>query len=158
MHIFFTPYFNKGLTARDTSSRGVLVSSYCCSTYRVADPFRSLGTFSSSSIGGPVIHPIVDFEHPRTFLLSVQYTTKHQTWISNFSPSTQQAPLRNHRGQFNSEETMRLTNWPNIQKVARSHRSPMRSSLLSFFLQCHHKQSSTTQYKVNQYMCVSNGD
>jgi hypothetical protein len=28
----------------------VLVSSYCCSTYRVADPFSYLGTFSSSSI------------------------------------------------------------------------------------------------------------
>jgi hypothetical protein len=49
--------------ARVNSSR-VLVSSYCCSTYRVADPFSSLGTFSSSSIGGPVIHPIADCEHP----------------------------------------------------------------------------------------------
>jgi hypothetical protein len=38
--------------ARDMSS-GVLVSSYCCSTYRVADPFSSLGTFSSSSNGAP---------------------------------------------------------------------------------------------------------
>jgi hypothetical protein len=38
--------------------------SYCCSTYRVADSFSSLGTFSSSSIGGPVIHPIADCEHP----------------------------------------------------------------------------------------------
>jgi hypothetical protein len=45
--------------ARDKSS-GVLVSSYCCSTYRVAVPLSSLGTFSSSSIGGPVIHPIAD--------------------------------------------------------------------------------------------------
>ena len=43
---------------------GVLVSSYCCSTYRFADPFSSLGTFSNSSIGGPVIHPIADCEHP----------------------------------------------------------------------------------------------
>jgi hypothetical protein len=49
--------------ARDTSSGGVLGSSYCCSTYRVADPFSSLVTFSSSSIGGPVIHPIADCEH-----------------------------------------------------------------------------------------------
>ena len=49
--------------ARDKSS-GVLVSSYCCSTYRVADPFSSLGNFSSSSIGGRVIHPIADCEHP----------------------------------------------------------------------------------------------
>ena len=34
------------------------------STYRVADPFSSLGTFSSSSLGSPVIHPITDCEHP----------------------------------------------------------------------------------------------
>jgi hypothetical protein len=38
----------------ETQALGVLVSSHCCSTYRVADPFSSLGTFSSSSIGGPV--------------------------------------------------------------------------------------------------------
>jgi hypothetical protein len=48
--------------ARVKSSR-VLVSSLCCSIYRVAGPFSSLGTFSSSSIGGPVIHPIADYEH-----------------------------------------------------------------------------------------------
>ena len=54
--------------ARDTSY-WVLVSSYCCSTYRVADPFSSFGTFSSSSNGGPVIHPIADCEHPLLCLL-----------------------------------------------------------------------------------------
>jgi hypothetical protein len=48
----------------ETRALGVLVSSYCCSTYRVADPFSSLGSFSSSSIGGPVFHPIADCEHP----------------------------------------------------------------------------------------------
>jgi hypothetical protein len=32
----------------ETQALGVLVSSYCCSSYRVADPFSSLGTFSSS--------------------------------------------------------------------------------------------------------------
>jgi hypothetical protein len=42
---------------------GVLVSAYYCSTSRVADPFISLGTFSSFSIGGPVFHPIDDCEH-----------------------------------------------------------------------------------------------
>jgi hypothetical protein len=36
----------------------------CCSTYRVSDPFSSLCTFSRSSIGGPVFHPINDYEHP----------------------------------------------------------------------------------------------
>jgi hypothetical protein len=40
-----------------------------CSTYRVIDPFSSLGTFSSSSIGGPVIHPIADCELPFLCLL-----------------------------------------------------------------------------------------
>jgi hypothetical protein len=33
------------------------------------DPFSSLGIFSSSSIGGPVIHPIADCEHPLMCLL-----------------------------------------------------------------------------------------
>ena len=42
----------------ESRALGVQVSSYCCSTYRVADTFSSLGTFFSSSIGGPVFHPI----------------------------------------------------------------------------------------------------
>jgi hypothetical protein len=62
-HWWPTRPFSDSYAARDTSSRGVLVSSYCCSTYRIADPFSSLGIFSSSSIGGPVIHPIADCEH-----------------------------------------------------------------------------------------------
>jgi hypothetical protein len=49
--------------AARVKSSGVLVSSYCCSTYRVADPFSSLDTFSSSSIGGRVTHPLADCEH-----------------------------------------------------------------------------------------------
>jgi hypothetical protein len=51
----------------ETRALGVLVSSYCCSTYRVADPFSSLGTFSSFSTGGPVFHPIADC----SFLLGI---------------------------------------------------------------------------------------
>jgi hypothetical protein len=47
--------------AKDKSS-WVLVSSYCCSTYRVAVPF-------SSSIGGRVTHPIADCDHPLLCLL-----------------------------------------------------------------------------------------
>jgi hypothetical protein len=38
----------------DIRALGVLVSSYCCSTYRVADPFSSLRAFSSFSFGGHV--------------------------------------------------------------------------------------------------------
>jgi hypothetical protein len=47
---------------------GALVSSYCCSSYRVADPFRALGTFSSSFIGSPVFHPIDDCKHSLLYL------------------------------------------------------------------------------------------
>jgi hypothetical protein len=47
---------------------GVRISSYCCFSYRVADAFSSLGTFSSSFIGDPVFHPIADCERPLLFL------------------------------------------------------------------------------------------
>jgi hypothetical protein len=46
---------------------GVLVSSYC-SSYRVAGPFTSLGTFFNSFIEGPVFHPVDDCEHPLLYL------------------------------------------------------------------------------------------
>jgi hypothetical protein len=52
----------------ETGALGVLVSSYCSSTYRVADPFSSLGTFSSSYIGGPVFHSIDDNGYPLLYL------------------------------------------------------------------------------------------
>jgi hypothetical protein len=52
----------------ETRALEVLVNSYCFSTYRVADPFSSLGTFSTSSIGGPVFHPRDDCEHPLLYL------------------------------------------------------------------------------------------
>jgi hypothetical protein len=52
----------------ETRALGVLVSSYCGFSYRVADPFSSLGAFSSFSIGGPVFHPIDDCEHPLLYL------------------------------------------------------------------------------------------
>jgi hypothetical protein len=51
-----------------TSRKEPNISSYCCSTYRVANPFSSLAAFSSSSIGGPVFHPIADCEHPLLYL------------------------------------------------------------------------------------------
>jgi hypothetical protein len=52
----------------ETRALWVLVSSYCCSTYRVADPFSPLGAFSSFSIGGPVFHLIDDCQHPLLYL------------------------------------------------------------------------------------------
>ena len=60
---------------------GVLVSSYYCSTYRVADPFSSLGNYSSSSIGGPVIHSIADREHPRLCLLGPWHSLIRNSYI-----------------------------------------------------------------------------
>jgi hypothetical protein len=55
----------------DTQLCGVLVSSYRCSSYRVADPFISLGTFSSSFIRGPVFYPIDDCEQPLLYLQGI---------------------------------------------------------------------------------------
>jgi hypothetical protein len=52
----------------ETRAQGLLVSTYCYSSYRVADPFSSLGTFSSSFIGGPVFNPIDDCEHLLLYL------------------------------------------------------------------------------------------
>jgi hypothetical protein len=48
----------------ETQALRVLVSLYCCSTYMVADPFSSLGAFSSSYMGDPVVHPMANCEHP----------------------------------------------------------------------------------------------
>ena len=55
-------------TQLETWDLEVLVSSYCCSSYKVADPFSSLDTFSSSLIGSPVFHPIDDCEHQLLYL------------------------------------------------------------------------------------------
>ena len=47
----------------------------------VADPFSSLGSFSSSSIGSPVIHPLADCEHPLLCLLGPRIASQ-ETAIS----------------------------------------------------------------------------
>ena len=52
----------------ETRAHGVLVSSYRCSSYRVANPFNSLDIFSSYFIGGPMFYPIDDCEHPLLYL------------------------------------------------------------------------------------------
>jgi hypothetical protein len=83
-HWWPTRPFSDSYAARDTSSRGVLFSSYCCSTYRVADPFSSLGTFSSSSIGGAVIHRIADCEHLLLCLLGLGIVSQEWHIGTNF--------------------------------------------------------------------------
>ena len=68
---------------------GGFFSSYCCSTYGIADPFSSLGTFSTSSISVPVIHPIADCEHPLLCLLghgiASQETAKSGSFQQNLA-------------------------------------------------------------------------
>jgi hypothetical protein len=56
----------------------VLVSSYCCSSYRVADPFSSLGTFSSSFIRDSVFHLIDVCEHPLLYLPGTGITSQER--------------------------------------------------------------------------------
>ena len=45
------------------SSGGVLVGSYCCSSYGSTNPVSSLGPFSSFSIRDPVLSPMDGCEH-----------------------------------------------------------------------------------------------
>jgi hypothetical protein len=57
---------------------GVLVSSCSCSSYRVVDPFSSLGIFSSSFIRGPVFYPIDDCEHLPLYLPDTGIASKER--------------------------------------------------------------------------------
>ena len=68
----------------ETQAPRELISSCCCSTYRVADPFSSLGTFSISSIGGPVFHPLADCEHPLLCLLGPSIVSQERTLSGSF--------------------------------------------------------------------------
>jgi hypothetical protein len=62
---------------------GVLVSSYCCSSYGAANPFSSLGTFSSSFIGDPVLHPMDGCKHPLLYLSGTGRASQ-ETTISGY--------------------------------------------------------------------------
>jgi hypothetical protein len=65
----------------------VLVSSYCCSTYRVADPFSYLSAFTSSFMGGPVFHPIDDCEHPLLYLPGIGIESQ-ESYMRVLSPKS----------------------------------------------------------------------
>jgi hypothetical protein len=67
----------------DTWALGILVSTYDCSSYRVADPFSS-HTFSSFIIGGPVFHPIDDCEHPLLYLSGTGIASQETTISGSF--------------------------------------------------------------------------
>jgi hypothetical protein len=49
-------------------SSGDTVSSYCCSSYGAANPFRSLGLFSCSFTMDPVLWRMDGCEHPLLYL------------------------------------------------------------------------------------------
>jgi hypothetical protein len=68
----------------ETRAPGYWLVHNCCSTYRVAVPFSYLGTFSSSSIGGPVIHPIADCEHPLRCLLGPSIVSQETAISGSF--------------------------------------------------------------------------
>ena len=80
-----------GTQALGRRAEVVLVSSYC-SSYRVADPFSSLGTFSSSFIGDPVLHPMDGCEHPLLYLSGTGRTSQETA----LSGSCQQALVGIH--------------------------------------------------------------
>jgi hypothetical protein len=52
------------------------MSSYCCSSYEATIPFSSLGTFSSSFIGDPVLYPMDGCEHPLLYLSGTSRTSQ----------------------------------------------------------------------------------
>jgi hypothetical protein len=65
----------------------VLVSSYHCSSYRVPDPFSSLGTFSSSFFRGHVIHPIHDYGHPLLYLPGIGIDSHERATSGCYQPN-----------------------------------------------------------------------
>jgi hypothetical protein len=67
----------------ETRALSYWVSSYC-STYRVADTFSSLGTFSSSSIEVPVFHLIDDCEHPLLYFLGTSIASQETAISGSF--------------------------------------------------------------------------
>jgi hypothetical protein len=72
------------LETRALGGGGVPVSSYGFSTYRIADPFSSLCTLSSSSIGDPVTHPIANCEHPLLCLLGPSIVSQETAISGSF--------------------------------------------------------------------------
>jgi hypothetical protein len=61
----------------------VLVGSHCCSSYGAENPFISLGPFSSSFIGDPVLSPMDGCEHPLLYLSGTGRASQ-ETAISDF--------------------------------------------------------------------------
>ena len=74
----------------ETGVLGVLISSNCCSTYWVADPFISWVLYLAPTL--ELFHPLDDWEHPLLYLPG----------IAVFSSSTMSNFLRNRQSDFQS--------------------------------------------------------
>jgi hypothetical protein len=86
---------------------GVLVGSYCCSSYGTANPFTSLGTFSSFSIEDPVLSPMNGCEPPILYLSGTGRASQ-ETAISG---SCQQALVRIHNSVWVCELHIGCISW-----------------------------------------------
>ena len=93
----------------ETQALGVLVSSSCCSTYRVADLFSSLCAFFRFSIGGPVFHLIDDCEHPLLYLPG--------TGIASYETATPGSLQQNLTGICNSVWVCWMPSWGSLWMV-----------------------------------------
>jgi hypothetical protein len=62
--------------ARNTYSRGYWLVHIVVLPIGLQIPSSSLDTFSRSSIGGPVIHPIAECEHPLMCLLGLSLVSQ----------------------------------------------------------------------------------
>jgi hypothetical protein len=74
---------------------GILVNSYCCSSFGAANPFRSLGPFSSSTSGDAVLSLMDGWKHPFLYLPGTGRASQ-ETVISGSSGSCQQALVGIH--------------------------------------------------------------
>jgi hypothetical protein len=68
------------LVVKSLGALGVLVSSYCCSSYGPANSFSSFGPFSSSFIGDPVLSPMDGYKHPLLYLLGIGRVSASTYW------------------------------------------------------------------------------
>jgi hypothetical protein len=84
--------FTLQLVVMSLGAMGVLVGSYCYSSYGAASSLSSFGPFSSSSTGDLVLSPMVGREHPPLYLSGTSGASQ-ETAISG---SCQQALVSIH--------------------------------------------------------------
>ena len=86
LHVYFW------LVVYSLGALGVLVGSYCCPSYGAANPFSSFGSFSSSSIGDPVLSPMIGCKHPPLYLSGSGKTCSGDSYIRLLLTSTSWHP------------------------------------------------------------------